>query len=299
MKEQASNLRTLVAAQPENLNNRNSINKVSTMQPGVETRVIAITSGKGGVGKTNLAVNMAIALRKMGRQVLVFDADLGLANVEVLLGVNPHNTIYEVLYNGKSLAEVLVEGPGDIKFISGGSGLQELANLDIIQRTKLMYSLSYFQEIADFILIDTGAGISRNVLGFVAAAGEVIVVITPEPTSLTDAYGLIKILDKYKVHSEVHLVVNKAINKKEALLAAQRMEKVVRKFLDIRINHLGYICDDKVIGEAVKNQQPFTLLYPSSPASENVFSVARNILAFREANGGINSFLKKLISLFG
>ncbi len=161
-------------------------------------RAIAVASGKGGVGKTSLSVNLALCLAKMGLKVTLFDADLGLANAEVLLGLFPSFSLYEVLYGDKTIEEITVQGPLGINVVSGGSGCLEMANLDHARRQRLLKMFNQFSGPDDIIIIDNGAGINKNVLGFVAAAGEVIIVVTPDPTSLTDAYALIKVLDNFK-----------------------------------------------------------------------------------------------------
>jgi flagellar biosynthesis protein FlhG len=269
-------------------------------------RVIAVSSGKGGVGKTSLVVNLAITLAAMGQRVVVFDADLGLANAEVLMGISPPSTLFDCLYGGKDIEDILIPGPCGVKLISGGSGFLELANLDNARRQQIIDTLSYFDREADFLIVDTGAGIHKNVLGFVAAANEVIIVVTPEPTSLTDAYSLIKILAMFKIHSEVMLVVNRAADEREAKVTAQRIEKVVAQFLQIKVANIGWIVDDKMVGQAVKNQEPFSLFHPYSKAARNISSIARCLVSGRKEAGpppkngsGVRSFVHRLTRLFG
>ncbi len=240
-------------------------------------RVIAVTSGKGGVGKTSLVVNLSLALARLGRRVVILDADLGLANVEVLMGVTPLFTLYDCLYGTKEIDEILTPAPLGVQIVSGGSGFLELANLNSRQQQKIIDALVFFEE-ADFVLIDTGAGISRNVLGFVAAAEEVIVMITPEPTSLTDAYSLIKILSKFQVHRQVLLVVNRAEHEREAAAAAQRISAVANRFLEIELVHLGSIYEHRAVTRAVKRQQPFILFEPQSPPAANIGLIARRLV---------------------
>lgn len=263
------------------------------------TRVIAVTSGKGGVGKTNLSVNLGLTLARMQKRVFLFDADLGLANVDVLLGLTPAHTLYDVLYRGKRLEEIMVSAPFDMRIIPGGAGIQELANLDSSQRARLIDMLSYLRN-AEFLLIDTGAGISRNVLGFVAAAREVILVVTPEPTSLTDAYSLIKILARYKIHNEITLVVNRATSEREAGEAAAKLQLVCRKFLKFGVRHIGSIAEDPVVVRAVKTQEPFVLTEPHSPAAREVQSIARYLLSgeVQPETGAVDNFIGRLIRLF-
>ncbi len=261
-------------------------------------RALAVTSGKGGVGKTSISVNLAISLAQMGQRVTLFDADLGMANAEVLMGLVPPYSLYDVLYGGKTIEEVAVRGPLGINVISGGSGLVEMANLDRERRRYLLDMLSRAGRDDDFLIVDTGAGIGKNVLGFVAAAKEVIVVITPEPTSLTDAYALIKVLDRFDVHREVGVVVNRAADQREASRVYGRLLAVVERFLKIKLNNLGWIPEDKAVAQAVKNQQPFALANPSSAASRSIASVA-SVLLHGETPPASGNFWGRLIRLFG
>ncbi|WP_227767214.1 MinD/ParA family protein [Zhaonella formicivorans] len=262
-------------------------------------RIIAVASGKGGVGKTNLVVNLAIALVEMGQRVVIFDADLGLANVDVLVGVVPKYNLYDVLQGTKTISEIIVTGPAGVRIVPGGSGIQDLANLDYYQRERLVQSLKELEQDTDFLLVDTGAGISRNVLGFISAADEVIIVLTPEPTSLTDAYGVIKIMSKFKLHSEVHLVVNRVASAQEAQQTIGKMVTVVQKFLQIKVLPLGYIFDDKAVGKAVRKQEPFLLRFPDSAAAGSLRQLATNLLEgnYRPPKG-TTGFLNRLIRLF-
>ncbi|MHB1421200.1 MAG: MinD/ParA family protein [Bacillota bacterium] len=264
-------------------------------------RVIAVASGKGGVGKTNVVLNLAVTLSKMGKRVVILDGDLGLANIDILMGVVPQYTLFEFMRGEKSLDEVMIKGPYDLKVLPAGSGIQEMANLNDHQREKLLEAMRTFEEDADFLLIDTGAGISRTVLGLVSAATEVIIVLTPEPTSLTDAYGVIKILSRFKLHSEVYLVINRVANPAEAEATVSRMQTVVNRFLQIKVRQLGYINDDRQVGKAVMKQQPFTILYPHTAASEDIQQIAFKLLGVETvtATRGIGQFLNRLMRLFG
>jgi flagellar biosynthesis protein FlhG len=269
-------------------------------------RVIAVSSGKGGVGKTSLVVNLAITLAAMGQRVVIFDADLGLANAEVLMGITPPNTLFDCLYGDKDIEDIIIPGPCGVKLVSGGSGFLELANLDSARRQMIIESLSYFDREADFLIVDTGAGISKNVLGFVAAANEVIVVVTPEPTSLTDAYSLIKVLAMFKVHSEVMLVVNRAADEREAVRTAQKVEKVVGQFLQIRVNSIGWMVEDRMVSRAVKDQEPFSMFFPHSPVSQSISRMANYLTTGRHQSGswersgsGAGGFIRRLARLFG
>ncbi|KJS65661.1 MAG: ATPase [Peptococcaceae bacterium BICA1-7] len=268
------------------------------------SRVIAVSSGKGGVGKTNLVVNLGITLASLGQRIVIFDADLGMANAEVMMGITPVYTLYDCVYGNKDIEDVIIPGPLGVKLVSGGSGFLELANLDGSRRQQLVESLAYFDRESDFLLIDTGAGISKNVLGFVAAASEVIVVITPEPTSLADAYSLIKVLAMFKVHSEVMIVVNKAADEREARRTAQKIESLVEQFLHIRISSIGWIVEDKMVSQAVKSQEPFSLFHPNSPPGMCITKIARRLIngqqdAAPAVESGARGFIRRLTRLFG
>ncbi|MTI80176.1 MAG: MinD/ParA family protein [Firmicutes bacterium] len=263
-------------------------------------RVIAVTSGKGGVGKTNITLNLAMALSSLGQRVVIFDADLGMANVEVLLGVNPRYTLFDFLYNNKSLYEIITPGPNNIKLISGGSGLLELANLSQRAIKQLRDTVNHFDVGADIILVDTGAGINKNVLAFVGAAQEVIVVATPEPTSITDAYGLIKVLASYNVHREVNLVVNKVDKEREAKETYHKLEVTARHFLiNTKIRYLGSVKEDVNVVKAVRDQQPFMLYQPDCAASQSIKDLAAELLGNDSKDqGGFSGFFTRLTRLF-
>ncbi|MFX4261938.1 MinD/ParA family protein [Pelotomaculum propionicicum] len=260
-------------------------------------RAIAVASGKGGVGKTSIVVNLALCLAKMGNRVTVFDADLGLANAEVLLGIVPPYSLFEVLYGGMTLDEIAVQGPCGIRVISGGSGFLEMANLDRSRRQQLLRMFNHFVGKDEIVLIDTGAGINKNVLGFVAAAEEVIIVVTPEPTSLTDAYALIKILANFKLHSEVNVVVNRAADRNEAMRTLGRISTATGRFLDIKINFLGWVPDDKLVTQAVKSQQPYYITNHNSPASRSITKIAE-LLVGGSRLATKEGFWTKLMGLF-
>jgi flagellar biosynthesis protein FlhG len=230
-----------------------------------ESRVIAVASGKGGVGKTNLVANLGIALAKTGKKVLIFDADLGLANVDILLNINPPYNLQHLISGQKQLKEIIVEGPHGIRIIPGASGIAELANLSEDLRDALIATLASLE--TDIILIDTGAGISRNILDFVLAAGEAIIVTTPDPTAMTDAYGLIKAVTKEDPGIELRLLVNMAKSEKEAKEISERIGLVAKNFLGKQIEMLGHIVTDAAVGLAVRRQEAFILSYPNSGAA--------------------------------
>lgn len=263
------------------------------------SRVLTITSGKGGVGKSTLSVNLGLALAKKGKKVLLFDADLGLANINVMLGVLPKYNLYHVVKGQKKLQEIIIETPEGLDIIAGASGYSSLANLNDVQRNKL---ISEFSELTnyDFFLIDTGAGIGSNVIDFVMPADEVIVVTSPEPTSVTDAYGVIKSIVLESPEKNIKLLVNRASSSLEGRKVAERVINISNQFLNIKIDTVGFIYDDLNVPKSVRKQKPYYLAYPKSKASGCLNHVVARILnnvPFPEeelSSGGIGSFFKKL-----
>lgn len=291
MKDQAERLRELVS----NSKYKNLSNKLRKRTS--STRVLTITSGKGGVGKTNFTINLAISLSNLGYKVIIFDADIGLANVDIALGIVPKYTIADILYNGKEIVEILEKGPNDIKIISGGSGIRELMDLDQSKLEKLSYELSKLESLADFILIDTGAGVSNTVLSFVNAANEVILVTTPEPTSLTDAYVMLKALSVNGNKKKLHVVINKVEDNKEANEVYLKLNKVVDRFLKVKIEHLGFIYASKLVTDSIMNQKPYTLMYPNSKITSKINGIAMKLLGKDSVNqdgAGVKGFLNRL-----
>jgi flagellar biosynthesis protein FlhG len=244
-------------------------------------RVITITSGKGGVGKSNLSVNLAIQLSKLGKRVIILDADFGLANIEVMLGIRPQYNMADLIFKGKSLQDIITEGPERIGFISGGSGIQELTNLTKDQILFLTQKLYELDEFADVIIIDTGAGINDSVLEFVTASSEVLLVATPEPTSITDAYALLKTLNRkadfIADNTVIKVVANRVESNEEAKQLFNKLNVVVNKFLSIKIDFLGAIPQDSNVSKAVIQQKPYSLLYPNSPSSRAVSELANRL----------------------
>lgn len=285
--DQAAHLRELVA-------------RKSGMAAGAPARAglrtLAVASGKGGVGKTSLTLNLALLLTRQGRQVVVFDADLGMANIDVLLGITPRYTLYDFIRGEKELAEIMVTGPLGLKIIPGSSGVAELANLGQAQRSRVIAALSRLDQEAEIMVIDTSAGISQNVLGFLLASDEVLVVLTPEPTAVTDAYGLIKVLSRYEKQKKIHLVVNRAASEAQAREAAQKIQLVAHTFLGLEPDYLDYIQEDKCVGQAVCSQQPLVLGYPAARASRDMTRLVWRLLGeSREAPSVPGTFFQRLL----
>lgn len=266
----------------------------SLMREARQTRrrasVIAVTSGKGGVGKSNVAVNLAIKLASAGKQVVLLDADLGLANADVLCNVDlPHN-LAAVIARRKELSEVMVKAPGGFSLIGGASGLARMADLSDADRQRIVRALAELEERADVILIDTGAGISPNVLSFTRAADHVLVVTTPEPTAITDAYAVIKVLHRDNgapapalpnasdgAERRVSLLVNQVRTPAEARVVHDRIAKVARQFLGVSVYDGGYVLADEAVGAAVRARVPFVLSNPRSPASHCISQLAMRL----------------------
>ncbi|MEE1250373.1 MAG: MinD/ParA family protein [Lachnospiraceae bacterium] len=245
-------------------------------------RVLTITSGKGGVGKSNLAVNLAIQLRKFGKRVIIFDADIGLANVEVMFGTNPNYNLNDMIYHGKSLKDIVSEGPMGVGFISGGSGIAGLSNLTEEQINLLLRNFNELDDLADVIIIDTGAGISDSVLKFVANSPEVLLVTTPEPSSITDSYSLLKVLyqqsDFKPEQTKVQLVANKVLSAVDGDALYDKLQLVVSRFLGGKLEYLGMIPMDMTLERAVRKQKVVSLEAPSSNAAKAYEILADNLM---------------------
>lgn len=237
----------------------------------------AILSGKGGVGKSNIAVNLAVALSSMGRRVVLFDADLGMANADVLCGVTPDATLEDVLRGRASLKDVLVRGPGGFRLVPGSSGVAAMANLDGLQRRRVLAQLAALDQVADHLIVDMGAGISSAVTTFAAAAHRVIVLTTPEPTAITDSYGAIKSLLARGSKARIELLVNMAQSVEEGAAVQRRVERVVQQFLKASIHPGGVIPFDPALPEAVRGRRPVLLDAPWSPSAQAIARLAQRL----------------------
>lgn len=261
-----------------------------------DARIITVSSGKGGVGKTNFTVNLGIALSKQGKRVTIIDADLGLANVDVILGIIPKYTLSHIVRNEKTIDEVMVEGPHGLKIVSGGSGMLDLVNLRQDQIESLIHTFDKLNEISDYILIDTGAGLNTSVLSFIKAASDVVVVITPDPTSITDAYALIKNISEEERH--INLVINRVESAKEGTDVFGKLERAARKFLEIELNNLGYIYEDNNVKKSVRMQKPFSVEYPNTIATKGVELIAYNLVNKENKTTSVNKFSRFINKLF-
>ncbi len=288
--DQAENLRSIIKRQ----NQKNIKN----------ARVIAVTSGKGGVGKSSVSINLALQYIKLGKKVVILDADFGLANIEVMFGVIPKFNLSDLMFRGKELKEIITTGPEGVQFISGGSGIAKLVNLDKEQIKRLVSKLSELEEIADVIIIDTGAGISSSVMEFLMACPEIIIVTTPEPTSITDSYALLKALSMYdgfnREITRVKVIANKVSSLDEGRNLYEKLSMVVSQFLKIHIELLGIVPQDNNITKAVMKQKPVSIMYPNSISAKSFAEITKcldcnNDVVYNERNG-IRTLLKTVFA---
>lgn len=265
------------------------------------TRVIAVSSGKGGVGKSNLTLNLALGLCSINKKVIIIDADVGFANIDVLMGISSKSNLQDVLERRSTIWQILQEGPNGIQFIAGGSGLSNLLSHGEEELKHLISQLEELQGYADFILIDTGAGLDDQTLRFILSADELIVVTTPEPTSITDAYALIKLVVHQELRSPIRLLVNRATSKAEGDETAAKLKLVANQFLKIDLEFLGSIPEDSHVSKAVKMQQPFYLHFPDSEVSRSINELTTKLLGEPQESlkeTGIKSFMNRLLKLF-
>lgn len=269
-----------------------------------QARVLTITSGKGGVGKSNTAVNLAVQLSRLGKRVIIFDADIGLANVEVMFGAIPKYNLSDVLYKGMSMSDIITKGPMNIGFISGGSGVVGLNNLTREQIIGVVQRLSELDSLADIILIDTGAGISDSVMEFVIASPEVLLITTPEPSSLTDSYSLIKTLYRnldfnYK-DTVINVIANRVNSAADGQAVYDKLSSVVSQFLNWNINYLGLVPQDTNIEKAVRQQQVVSIYDPQAPSAQAFAKIAESLVSgenrYYEIKGGFSRMIYNFLN---
>ena len=298
--DQATGLRRMVKGKSDKIYRLRRDKQSQSFSPQTKPRVIAITSGKGGVGKTNAVGNIAIACQRLGKKVLIFDADLGLANIDIIYGLNPKHTIDDVIKGEKELSQIIVTGPEGVAVMPASSGVQELAHLTEGQKINLLNEFDTLNNSFDILLIDTGAGISSNVIYFNLAAQERIVIATPEPTSITDAYALIKVMFRKHGTKSFVLLVNMVEDEKEARSVYQNLSKVVARFMGgISIDYAGFIPWDSCLQESVARREPVVCCYPESSSSKSFKELAHYLLKQRDTrpiDDNIKFFWKRLMT---
>jgi len=263
-------------------------------------RVLAVTSGKGGVGKTNVAVNLAISLRLFGMEVLLLDADMGLANVDVLLGLKPPCNLQDVLLKSRSVEEAVAEGPGGLKILPGASGVQELMQLGEETQKNFLQQIEQYCSQMDFVVVDTSAGIAPSVINFLLAADEVLLVMSPEPLALTDAYALLKVLNTHEEArgKSISVIMNQIGNKEEALGSFDRLRKAAERFLGWEVQYLGSVAWDDTVNTAVKQQVAFQTHFSASSCSRDMRKIAARLISARQVDGaGVGRFFRKIIEV--
>ncbi len=268
-------------------------------EPTVKTRIIAVSSGKGGVGKTNIAVNLGIAFSKMGKRVIIMDADLGLANVNVCLGIIPKYNLYQLIKKQKRMKDIIIDTKYGVQIVAGASGFSKIANLTDEERIALIREINTLS-YADIIIIDTGAGVNKNVISFIMAADEAVIITTPEPTAITDAYGIIKIIatEVNNPQLSLKLVVNRVHSIAEGRKVAERVINIAGQFLNVKIENLGCIYDDSNVSQAVIKQIPFFSLDESSRAAIGIKHIASRLEGVEYRDGtGIKRFLMRLFNV--
>lgn len=279
VKDQAEGLRALHGAAPQSLNaSQPQMGKDMNMsQQQKPIRVLAVASGKGGVGKTNVSVNLGISLQKLGNRVVLLDADMGLANVDIMLGLSTKYNLAHVMDGKCSLQEVMVEGPGGIRIIPGSSGVRRMAQLGAAENAGIIHAFSEIANDLDILIIDTAAGIADSVVSFCRAAQEVLVVVTDEPASITDAYALIKVLNRDYGVNKFRLIANQARSAEHGLQLYKKLYTVTEQFLDISLDYLGPVPYDNQLKEAVQKQVPVTVYRPNALASRKFFEMAKTV----------------------
>ena len=287
--DQAFRLRALVKSRQEEI--------INTLKTHMKARVIAIASGKGGVGKSNFATNIAISMQKLGKRVIIIDTDFGLANVEILMGINPKYTVIDVLHGKVEMEDALTIGPLGCMFLSGGSGISDLSDITNSQLEILINGFAKLDVLCDCIIVDTRAGISNVVINFIKAASETILITTPDPTAVADAYSLVKYI-KGTVEEDANfkLVINCVESVKEAEEVRERLSSVCETFLNVELKYLGHILYDKQLVKSVRSQKPVSIMYPNALSSLTFKDISAKLLEIEiEKKSSIQSFVLKLI----
>lgn len=278
--------------------------KAGKQPPKPLARVITVTSGKGGVGKSNTSINLAIQFRKMGKRVIILDADFGLANIEIMFGAVPKHNLCDLIYQGKKITDIITWGPMEVGFISGGSGIAGMSNLNREYLSYIIQNLAQLDTIADIIIVDTGAGISDAVLEFLVASGEILLVTTPEPTSITDSYSLLKALYRHQRFdadaTKVKLIANRVSKESEGKILYEKLNAVVERYLKVPILYLGCVPDDVQLSRSVMQQTPVSLHNPTARSTLAYERIAGRLLdkeeAERQPKRGMAAFFSHIIA---
>ena len=261
-------------------------------------RVIAVASGKGGVGKTNIAVNLSLCLAASDKRTVLFDADLGLGNVDVLLNINNRYNLWHFINSEQSLSQITNIGPAGLEVICGASGLTELADLSEFQRSRLISELDELQKNLDFLILDIGAGLGKSVTPFCLAADTVLVVATPEPTSMTDAYAFIKVLSSSDYKGRISLIINMAQNKREGKQVYRQIADVAMKFLNVAVYEAGIILKDDKVAESVRMRKPFVLSHPKSRSTSTMAAMTARLTRDYNVKNEKVGFFRKVVDWF-
>ncbi len=298
MIDQATMLRNLVSEREEDI----TFKKTTT-----NSKVISVSSGKGGVGKSSFVANFAIELTRLGKKVIIIDADLGFANIEVLFDILPEKTLKNFIFDGYEIEDIITEGPLGIKFLSGGSGISEITKISNFEQERLINCFSYLDEKFDYILIDTGAGVSDLIFNFIKASDESIILCTPEPTSITDAYALIKVISSYVKENdkELRVVINRVENQEEGDVVFKKIQVASEKFLNVKVDCYGYLPEDESVIKSVREQNPICLSYPKSGYSIAMENIANSVSNISKIEQGVisyekndKSFFRRLVKIF-
>ena len=283
MYDQAENLRKLI----------------ERSQTGKKTKGVSVVSGKGGVGKTNISVNLAVGLSRLGKKVLIIDLDIGMANIDIITGVTAHSSIVDMIEHKLSIFDIITEGPASISLISGGSNLSKIFQLDAIKFSYFVRQLEQLNHHYDYVLFDLGAGITKDSLNFILASHEMMIVLTPEPTSITDGYALVKTINQHDQQLPMYLIVNSCENEDEGYETAMRFKRATREFLNVEISIIGTLPFDRTVSKAVRAQVPFLMYAPKSKMSLSmdklIYTYSGHELTKKK---GLDSFLTKLSTLF-
>ncbi len=268
-------------------------------------RVLTVTSGKGGVGKSNTSINLAVRFQEMGQKVIILDADFGLANIEIMFGAVPRHNLSDLIYQGRSIKEIITWGPMDVGFISGGSGITGLSNLTLDNLRTIIQSLSQLDEMADTIIVDTGAGISDAVMEFLVASGEILLVTTPEPTSITDSYSLLKALSRHpqyvKEETKIRLIANKVQRTGDGKILYDKLSAVAGKYLKTPMEYLGEVPEDTQLTKAVMQQKPVSMEFPHARSAQAYKKIAEKLMEKPPAESnerrGMASFFSHIFNM--